>query len=140
MTPERFAELADAHGGDLGRWPAETRSAATTLLAARPAELGPVLTAAARLDAVLDLAPAPAPSAALLGRLIVAAPRATTRAARWLAGLSAGLGLAAAATAGVVAGVAVGGAERADARADAVVAAAYESPSLSDPADEGSET
>lgn len=108
MTVERFAQLAEIHGGDIARWPEACREAARAVLAAHPETLGPLLAEAAELDRLLDLAPAGAMNAALLGRLINAAPRPASSARRWIAGLGAGLGLAAAALAGVAVGVAVG--------------------------------
>ena len=112
MSPEmaigRFEDLAGTYGGEIARWPEGEREAARALLAAEPARLTPVLDAAAQLDRLLDLAPAQAPNAALMGRLIAAAPQPVAGAGRWIAGLGAALGLSAAALAGVAAGVAVG--------------------------------
>ncbi|UAL09537.1 hypothetical protein [Caulobacter segnis] len=112
MTPEmsigRFEALAESYGGEIARWPEGEREAARALLAAHAERLSPVLAAAAQLDRLLDLAPAPAPDAALLGRLIAAAPRPTGQARRWIAGVGAALGLSAAALAGVAVGVAIG--------------------------------
>lgn len=126
MTPDRFAELAAAHGGDIGRWPQELREAARAALAAQPQALGAVLAAEADLDRLLDLAPAQTADAALMGRLLEAAPRPRRSASVWWAGLAAGLGLAAATVAGIAVGVASGQGERLDRRADAILAAAYE--------------
>ncbi len=126
MTPDRFAELAAAHGGDIGRWPQELREAARAALAAQPHALGAVLAAEADLDRLLDLAPAQTADAALMGRLLEAAPRPRRSASVWWAGLAAGLGLAAATVAGIAVGVASGQGERLDRRADAILAAAYE--------------
>ncbi|PVM92129.1 hypothetical protein DDF62_02955 [Caulobacter radicis] len=126
MTPDRFAELATAHGGDIGRWPQDLREAARAALASDPHGLGAVLAAEADLDRLLDLAPAQSADAALLGRLLEAAPRPRRSTGAWWAGLAAGLGLAAATVAGVAVGVASGAGERLDRRADAILAAAYE--------------
>ncbi|KQV56163.1 MULTISPECIES: hypothetical protein [unclassified Caulobacter] len=113
MSPEmsegRFEALAETYGGEIARWPEGEREAARALLAAQPERLSAVLDAAAHLDRLLDLAPAQSVDAALLGRLIAAAPPAPNTAGRWIAGLGAALGLSAAAFAGVLAGVAVGG-------------------------------
>ncbi len=109
MTFERFEDLAAAYGGEIARWPEGEREAARALLAAEPARLSPVLTEAAGLDRLLDLAPAQRPDAALLGRLIAAAPQPANTARRWITGLGAALGLSAAAFAGVSVGVMVGG-------------------------------
>lgn len=109
MSGERFEALAETYGGEIACWPEAEREAARALLAAQPERLSAVLDAAAHLDRLLDLAPAQSVNAALLGRLIAAAPRAPNTARRWIAGLGAALGLSAAAFAGVLAGVAVGG-------------------------------
>lgn len=108
MSLDRFAELADIHGGDVGRWPEAEREAARALLAAEPFRLEAVLADAARLDRLLDLAPAQSADAALLGRLIAAAPRPASASLRWLAGAGAALGLGVAALAGVAVGVRIG--------------------------------
>jgi hypothetical protein len=108
MSVERFEALAESYGGEIARWPEGEREAARALLAAHAERLSPVLAGAAQLDRLLDLAPAQAPDAALLGRLIAAAPRPTAGARRWIAGVGAALGLSAAAFAGVAVGVAIG--------------------------------
>ncbi len=98
ITVERFAQLAEIHGGDIARWPEACREEARAVLAAHPETLGPVLAEAAELDRLLDLAPA--------GERRRAGPTdqrralAGQRARRWIAGLGAGLRLAAAAIAG----------------------------------------
>lgn len=108
MTPERFEDLAETYGGEIARWPEGEREAARALLAKDAPRLSPKLTAAAQLDRLLDMAPAQSPDAALLGRLIAAAPAPPNTARRWIAGLGAALGLSAAAFAGITVGVAVG--------------------------------
>src|SRR4051812_25469302 len=112
MTPEmskgRFEDLADIYGGEIARWPEAEREAARAFLARDAARLSPVLASASQLDRLLDLAPAQSPGAALLGRLISAAPQAPNTARRWIAGLGAALGLSATAFAGIAVGVAVG--------------------------------
>ncbi|MEH0196764.1 hypothetical protein V7S57_15950 [Caulobacter sp. CCNWLY153] len=128
MTPDRFADLAAAHGGDIGRWPQDLREAARAALAADPSRLGAVLAAEADLDRLLDLAPAQSADAALLGLLLEAAPKPRRSASAWWAGLAAGIGLAVATVAGVAVGVASGAGERLDRRADALLAAAYDQP------------
>lgn len=105
MSFERFEDLAEIYGGEIARWPEGQREAARALLATNPERLSPVLAGAAHLDRLLDLAPAQSVDAALLGRLIAAAPQAPDAARRWIAALSAALGLSAAAFAGVLAGV-----------------------------------
>jgi len=122
LNAARFAELADVYGGDIGRWPQDQREVARALLAADPQGLGQVLGEAACLDRLLDLAPAGAVDAALLGRLIATAPRPAATARRWIAALGAALGLGVAAMAGVTAGVLLAGHEREDFTADALIA------------------
>ena len=108
MSFERFEDLAHTYGGEIARWPEGEREAARALLAENAARLSPVLADAAQLDRLLDLAPAQRPDAALLGRLIAAAPQPAAAGRRWIAGLGAALGLSAAAFAGIAVGVAVG--------------------------------
>jgi hypothetical protein len=107
MTLERFEDLAEIYGGEIARWPEGEREAARGLLAAHGERLSPALAAAAQLDRLLDLAPAQSADAALLGRLIAAAPQPAAPARRWIAGLGAALGLSAAAFAGVAVGVVI---------------------------------
>ena len=118
MKAERLHELADAYGADLRRWPASERAFAESLIAADPS-LKAVLDQAAALDALLDAAPEPVPSAALTARILAAAPRAKGRLGEAIWYL--GAGWAAAACAGVVAGVGLTTHLTADARADAVL-------------------
>lgn len=118
MKAERLHELADAYGADLRRWPASERAFAESLIAADPS-LKAVLDEAAALDALLDAAPKPVPSAALIARILAAAPRAKSRLGKAIWYL--GAGWAAAACAGVVAGVGLTTHLTADARADAVL-------------------
>ncbi len=99
---ERFAVLAQAYGGDLRRWPAADRAAAETLLARGQADAHAVLGREGRLEAWLDTYSIPAPSAALVGRILAAAPQPAllwSRARLWWSGLGfAGVGLAGALT------------------------------------------
>ncbi|SDQ49010.1 hypothetical protein [Brevundimonas sp. 374] len=118
MKAERLHELADAYGADLRRWPASERAFAESLIAADPS-LKAVLDEAAALDALLDAAPRPVPSAALTARILAAAPRAKNRLDKAIWYL--GAGWAAAACAGVIAGVGLTTHLTADARADAVL-------------------
>lgn len=120
MKAERLHELADAYGADLRRWPASERAFAESLLAADPS-LKAVLDEAATLDALLNAAPAPVPSAALTARILVAAPKRKARGRLGKAVWYLGAGWAAAACAGVVAGVGLTTHLSADARADAVL-------------------
>ena len=120
MKAERLQALADAYGADLRRWPADQRAFAESLLAADPS-LRAVLDEAATLDALLDAAPTTAPSAALIERVLAAAPKPRMR-GRWRQAVwYLGAGWAAAACAGVVAGVGLTSHLTADARADAVL-------------------
>jgi ferric-dicitrate binding protein FerR (iron transport regulator) len=99
MNPERFEQLAEAHGGEIRRWPEGERAGAQALLARRP-ELQGRLREAADLDGLLDAYATPRASAALAQRISGAAPRRRPvhrRLALWWAG--AGL-----ATAGALAG------------------------------------
>jgi len=118
MKAERLHELADAYGADLRRWPASERAFAESLIAADPS-FKAVLDEAAPLDALLDAAPRPVPSAALTARILAAAPRAKNRLDKAIWYL--GAGWAAAACAGVIAGVGLTTHLTADARADAVL-------------------
>ena len=118
MKAERLHELADAYGADLRRWPASERAFAESLIVADPS-LKAVLEEAAALDALLDAAPRPVPSAALTAHILAAAPRAKSRLGKAIWYL--GAGWAAAACAGVVAGVGLTTHLTADARADAVL-------------------
>lgn len=108
MSLERFEDLAEIYGGDIARWPEGEREAARALLATEAERLAPVLAAAGQLDRLLDLAPAQSPDAALMGRLISAAPQPAGGGRRWIAGLTAAFGLTAAAFAGVLVGVTIG--------------------------------
>jgi hypothetical protein len=127
MTVERFAQLAEIHGGDTARWPEACREEARASLVADPETLGPILAEAAHLDRLLDLAPAGAVNSALLGRLIAAAPQPVSSALRWIAGLGAALGLATAAFAGVAVGVAVGHDQPVASQAQVVIATDFTS-------------
>jgi len=142
MSLERFEDLAEIYGGEIARWPEGEREAARGLLAAHAERLSPVLAAAAQLDRLLDLAPAQSPDAALLGRLIAAAPQPAAPARRWIAGLGAALGLSAAAFAGVAVGVVIGRPEPVQApvaAAEPVVTAVDTSAALQDAIAEPSE-
>lgn len=55
MTPDQFRRLAETWGGDVERWPAETREAARRLAAS--AEGAAVLDEQGRLDRLLAVAP-----------------------------------------------------------------------------------
>lgn len=103
MTATRFAALAEAHGGDLARWPEAERQAASAFRHAHPDAAGGVLGAEARLDGVLAATPAAEPDPALFEAVLARAPAATAqRTPRW-AGIAAGLALMIGAGAGWVA-------------------------------------
>jgi hypothetical protein len=130
LSPERFQALAETYGGDIARWPESCREQARALLARDPEGLGAILAEASDLDHLLDLAPAGAVNAALLGRLIAAAPQPAGSARRWIAGLGAALGLGVAALAGVTAGVALEHGQRQAAPRTEVIAGGFDTPDL----------
>lgn len=108
MTFERFQLLAEAYGGAIARWPAETQDDAYAFLAAAPDQADAVLAEARACDALMDQAVSHAPSAVLRDRIIALAPAARparSRIWRWMTGAGVGVGLAAATAAGVLAGV-----------------------------------
>lgn len=74
MSLVRLQALLEAYGAKPERWPAEERDAARALLAQSP-QAQRWRDVSAQLDAVLDLAPAHAPSPTLLERIVAAAPR-----------------------------------------------------------------
>ena len=125
MDVERFETLAQAHGGDLRRWPEDERAAAEAFRAASPEAAAAMLRDAGDLDAALGAWRVPSPDAALRDRILASAPRARAQAAPrgfgfWLSGA----GFAAVAVAGLVVGLAASNAAVSDARADALLSAA----------------
>lgn len=74
MKTERLAEILDAYGGDPLRWPEAERLAAQGL-AARDPRAAAMVAEAEALDALFDGAPAEAPSAALMARVLARRPR-----------------------------------------------------------------
>ena len=66
MTPERFAQLADAYGGNLQRWPTAEQRAAAQLLASDEVSVTSALRQARQLDGFLDSHRADVPDRALL--------------------------------------------------------------------------
>ncbi len=74
MTYERFAQIVDAYGAAPLRWPTAERLAAQAF-AARDARALSLLAEEENFDALMAQAPAAAPSAALAGRILRAAPR-----------------------------------------------------------------
>lgn len=112
MTRERFAELAEAYGGDVARWPAGTRDHAAELMMLHPRETARMLEAAGELDWSLAQWRTPAPGASLQAAILAAAPprRVESRWTTWLWRTGLGAGLMAAGAAGLMAGVVVSGA------------------------------
>ena len=73
MSLDRFADLVDAYGARLERWPEIERPAALALLdGSAPARA--LCEQAAALDALLDQAAIPAPSPELADRILALAP------------------------------------------------------------------
>lgn len=125
MTHERFEILAEAYGGDVARWPAAERDAATLLMAAEPEFARIVLSEAAELDGTLDLW-ALAPASSALREAIVAsapAPRRRRGLRAWFMRAGVGAGLAAACAAGLVVGVMLSDVTQAPTAEDTVSAA-----------------
>lgn len=105
MTPERFAELAEAYGGELRRWPASEQRAAEDLLLEAPYAAA-VLARAGALDRALSAFDVPPPPLQLYSRIArqrSGRPAVRLRLAKWLSGLGAAGVLAG----GVAAGAAV---------------------------------
>ena len=73
MTSKRLRQLLDAYGAGPDRWPPEEREAALALLE-NSSEARAERDMAARLDAVLDRAPAEQPSSGLAERVLAASP------------------------------------------------------------------
>jgi hypothetical protein len=69
----RFEALLDAYGAEPRRWPEDRRAWAEALLARSPAAVS-ARDEAARLDLLLDAADTEGASAALMGRVLAAAP------------------------------------------------------------------
>ena len=72
LSRDRVIALIQAYGAEPGRWPIEERSAALACIAGDPA-LAAELAQARELDSWLDLLDAPAPSPALLTRVLALA-------------------------------------------------------------------
>ena len=113
MDLKRFAALADAYGGDLGRWPAAERVAARQFADLNKDQADRALAGATGLDALLSESVVAPPGFALRERVILAAPKTSTlspalrRAWRWLVGAGIGGVLATACAAGLATGIAV---------------------------------
>ncbi len=126
MTETRFADLAEAWGGDIRRWPDSERDAARLWAEADPLAAERALFDARQTDAALDASPRMAVSLALRDRVLASAATAGLRARSawpelrkilWIGGA----GWAAAACAGVVFGTTLGGQMAADSQAFAVL-------------------
>lgn len=107
MNRDRFEDLAQAYGGQIGRWPQAERDAAALFAASEPAAAQALLAAASDLDAALEAWVAPVADAGLREAIVASAPQPKPRRAlavwAWRAGL--GASLAAACAAGVLVGV-----------------------------------
>lgn len=106
MTPERFAQLADAYGAGLHRWPSLERTAAQALLDSGDVNAREILRNASWLDSQLDAYQVAVADPALIRQIHQSAPQRVSfwsRYANWLspAGLV-GVGIA-----GIAAGVLV---------------------------------
>ena len=98
LTPARFAELAQAYGSAVARWPEAVREEAVTM--ARDPAMQAILDDAGWLDDRLDAWRVPAPSAALRDRVLASRRVALARRLRlWWSGIG-----IASALAGAVAG------------------------------------
>ncbi len=98
LTPVRFAELAEAYGGGVARWPEAVRAQAMVMAQEPPMQA--ILAEADWLDARLDAWRVAAPSGALRGRIVASRRVTLVRRARWW---WSGIGMATA-LAGAVAG------------------------------------
>lgn len=125
ITEARFAELADAFGADLRRWPEAERAGAEALRDAEPARADALLAEADRLDGLMHLSRAAAPSAALRQRVVALAEKAGLRPRRTLmqrpSTWFSGVGWAAACAAGVLVGVQATAGLASDIQADSVL-------------------
>jgi hypothetical protein len=107
LTPERFAALADAYGGQILRWPEAVRDEARRLAAADPA-FRRILARADTLDARLDAWRLAAPSPQLHERVRASWRRPLSRRVRiWWAGLGLATALAGAAAGSIAAAATV---------------------------------
>ncbi|MGV1756901.1 hypothetical protein [Rhizobium sp. P44RR-XXIV] len=101
MSAERFAELADAYGGDIGRWP-QTERAAAREYAENSDAIG-ALSRAADLDALLDTYVVKTKHQGLDARIIAQITR-RSKIRNWFRFGSAGVGLVGIGIAGALAG------------------------------------
>ena len=105
MDAERFADLAEAYGGQVARWPHPEREAAAAFMAAEPAQAQATLARAEALDAVLDAWRPVAVTGGLREAVIAGAPAPRAGMRGWLWSLGAGAGLAGACASGLLMGV-----------------------------------
>ncbi|MBM7047122.1 hypothetical protein [Rhizobium lusitanum] len=101
MSAERFAEMVDAYGSNIGRWPQPERAAARDY--ARNAEATSMLERAADLDSLLDTYVLKAGHEGLDGRIVAKFVR-RSRMRNWFRFGSAGIGLVGIGIAGALAG------------------------------------
>jgi len=101
MSAERFAELADAYGGDIARWPQPVRAAAREYAKNSGADV--TLERAADLDALLDTYVLKTAHEGLHGRIVAKLAR-RSRIRNWFRFGSAGVGLVGIGIAGALAG------------------------------------
>jgi hypothetical protein len=93
LTPTRFAELAQAYGSVVARWPEAVRAEAMVM--AQDPAMQAILAEAEWLDARLDAWRVPAPSAALRDRIVASRRVALARRARlWWSGIGIATALA----------------------------------------------
>ncbi|WP_454882937.1 hypothetical protein [Sphingomonas oryzagri] len=109
LTEKRFAELADAYGGEIARWPASVRAQAREL--AKSPGVQAVLAEAEWIDSKLDRWKVPAPTPALAARIIDTrpAPAISRRARLWWSGIGIATALAGAGAGSVAAATALPG-------------------------------
>ena len=92
MNPDRFAELADAYGGDVSRWPGDEQARARAFMTTDPDQAQALLDEAAALDALLDLDEIAPPSPALFETVAASGIRRAFAPPRW-AGIAAAIAL-----------------------------------------------
>lgn len=108
MTPERFAQLADAYGANLDRWPATEQREARSLLENDNARVHEAIRQASELDGMLDLhrLPSADPAFARAIRLSAPPPESSSQWLRYLGWLSP-FGVVSVGVAGIVTGMLV---------------------------------
>lgn len=107
MTPERFETLAEAYGGEIGRWPEDARDAAAAFMAGDPERARQILSRESALDEALDGLRPLAVRHEFREAVIAGAPvrRLRRPMSDWLFRAGLGAGLAAACAAGLLMGV-----------------------------------